>query len=352
MIRRLSNQPLLSPQQLKPSDPCLRILGVFNPAAFIYEGKLCLLARIAEEALPIAGSVFTTPIWQDGLQLVSFNQTDLPAGWDADPRIFTDAHGRGWLTSLSQFRFFQSPDGGLSFIEREDLRIHPSGLYERYGIEDPRVVFFEGRYLIYYTSVSERGVTVSCIETTDFKSLDRKGVILAGPNKDVSLLPERLADGQCLLFHRPMDTILGRPTIWTATGPNPFTWTNHRQFMKVGSSDNGILKVGGGPEPIRCSKGWLFLLHTCSMEERYDLTLALCDAEDPSTLLAVAKRPLLSPELDWERRGFFGEVVFSNGWVKQPDGRVLIYYGGSDDCIGGAETTLSYLESFFMDVGF
>ena len=49
-----------------------------------------------------------------------------------------------------------------------------------------------------------------------------------------------------------------------------------------------------------------------------------------------------SPDLSWEREGFFPNVVFSNGWVQQPDGRILVYYGAADSGVGVAELVLRF----------
>ena len=52
--------------------------------------------------------------------------------------------------------------------------------------------------------------------------------------------------------------------------------------------------------------------------------------------------PLLTPELPWEREGFFPNVVFSNGWIQWPGGgdragKIWVYYGAADSGVGLAE---------------
>ncbi|RYF50616.1 MAG: glycosidase, partial [Cytophagaceae bacterium] len=54
--------------------------------------------------------------------------------------------------------------------------------------------------------------------------------------------------------------------------------------------------------------------------------------------------PLLTPELSWEREGFFPNVVFSHGWIQWPEGsdnagKIWVYYGAADSGVGLAELT-------------
>ena len=85
---------------------------------------------------------------------------------------------------------------------------------------------------------------------------------------------------------------------------------------------------------MRTEEGWLVLYHGASEGHEYALALALLDLDDPSTLLTRSDAPLLMPDLPWERDGFFPNVVFSNGWVRRPEGGWLVYYGAADYNVG------------------
>ena len=55
-------------------------------------------------------------------------------------------------------------------------------------------------------------------------------------------------------------------------------------------------------------------------------------------------QPVLEPELEWERSGFFPDVVFCNGWVfDESQHKFTLYYGASDKYIGGFSATLTEL---------
>ena len=56
----------------------------------------------------------------------------------------------------------------------------------------------------------------------------------------------------------------------------------------------------------------------------------LLDLEKPWIVKGKSREPILAPELDYERNGDVGNVVFSNGWVKRDNDEVFIYYGASD----------------------
>ena len=58
----------------------------------------------------------------------------------------------------------------------------------------------------------------------------------------------------------------------------------------------------------------------------------LLDKDDPSRILARTREPILQPEAEYERNGFFGNVVFTCGCLLE-GGDVVIYYGAADDKI-------------------
>jgi predicted GH43/DUF377 family glycosyl hydrolase len=52
------------------------------------------------------------------------------------------------------------------------------------------------------------------------------------------------------------------------------------------------------------------------------------------------------PTADYERSGFFGNVVFTNGHTMSPDGdTITVYYGASDEFVCGANFSLKEIFS-------
>ncbi|MCY3018260.1 MAG: hypothetical protein NTW87_04405, partial [Planctomycetota bacterium] len=69
---------------------------------------------------------------------------------------------------------------------------------------------------------------------------------------------------------------------------------------------------------------------------------ALIDRNNLTTVLKDPNKPFLSPELEWEKRGFTEPAVVANTLVPFK-GRWLLYYGGADRVIGVATCTNSGL---------
>ena len=65
----------------------------------------------------------------------------------------------------------------------------------------------------------------------------------------------------------------------------------------------------------------------------------LLDIESPWKVLARSREPIMEPVADYERAGFFGNVVFTNGHVVDGD-TVTLYYGASDSVVCGARLSL------------
>ena len=70
----------------------------------------------------------------------------------------------------------------------------------------------------------------------------------------------------------------------------------------------------------------------------------LLDLEKPWLVKGKSNEPILAPDLDYERIGDVGNVVFTNGWIIE-NNEVKIYYSGADSNICLATTTVDYLLS-------
>ncbi|HEY0109666.1 MAG TPA: glycoside hydrolase family 130 protein, partial [Fibrella sp.] len=252
-----------------------------------------------------------------------------------DPRVLT-LDGQTYLTSLSHLRLARSRDG-IHFQIDEQPFLFPARPDESFGIEDARITCIDGTYWITYTAVSTNGPGVGLARTTDFVHVERVGMVLPPPNKDACLFPERV-DGKLLMLHRPMVSEIGKPSVWISESPDGVHWGNHRYVFGATGSAWERLKIGAGPEPVRTDEGWLVLYHGASEQHEYALALALLDTDDPGRLIARSEAPLLTPELPWERNGFFPNVVFSNGWVAHTPtggpGEWWVYYGAADSGVG------------------
>ena len=105
------------------------------------------------------------------------------------------------------------------------------------------------------------------------------------------------------------------------------------------------MKNGEGPTPLKTAEGWLHLAHgvrNTAAGLRYVLYMFLTDLNEPWRIIHKPGGYFLAPEGE-ERIGDVSNVVFSNGWIADPDGRVFIYYGSSDTRTHVVTTTIERL---------
>ncbi len=111
------------------------------------------------------------------------------------------------------------------------------------------------------------------------------------------------------------------------------------------------VKNGEGPHPIKTSKGWLHLAHGvrgCAAGLRYVLYMYMTSLEDPTKAIATPGGYFMVPEGE-ERIGDVSNVLFSNGWIADEDGKVFIYYASSDTRMHVAVSTIDQLVDYCLN---
>ena len=93
---------------------------------------------------------------------------------------------------------------------------HPE---ERWGLEDPRIVWLEEleKYAITYTCYGPAGPGVCLSLTSDFKTFTRIGNVFVPENKDAALVPRKI-DDKWAMIHRPVWSA-GAAHIWISLLP-------------------------------------------------------------------------------------------------------------------------------------
>jgi len=66
--------------------------------------------------------------------------------------------------------------------------------YEEFGVEDPRICYLDGRYLITYSAYSRHGVRIALAQTTDFISAERVALITQADYRNVVIFPQKFKD--------------------------------------------------------------------------------------------------------------------------------------------------------------
>jgi len=340
IAERFKANPILRPSDIKPSLEGMKIECLLNPGAFRFDNKTWLLCRVAERPSQKEGTMQVPVFTNSGeIEIKTFylNDPDLDA---SDPRVIL-YKGVNFLTTLSHLRLVCSEDG-VHFYEPDGYKpLFGEGPLESYGIEDCRVSTFEGSYHLTYTKVSSVAVGVGYMFTSDWKSFDRRGMIFPPHNKDCAIFDEKL-NGKYFALHRPSSPELGGNFMWIAESPDMRHWGNHQCIAVTRPGMWDSARIGAGAAPIRTSEGWLEIYHGANKENRYCLGALLLDLNEPWKVIARSKDPIMEPIMDYEKTGFFGNVIFTNGHVVEGD-RISMYYGASDEVICGAHLSVNQI---------
>jgi len=111
------------------------------------------------------------------------------------------------------------------------------------------------------------------------------------------------------------------------------------------------LKNGQGPAPLKTKEGWLNLAHgvrNCAAGLRYTLYLFMTALDDPSRLIHKPAGLFMGP-LGEERIGDVSNVLFTNGWIADDDGKVFIYYASSDTRMHVATSSIDQLVDYCVN---
>jgi predicted GH43/DUF377 family glycosyl hydrolase len=337
IAKRFANNPILRPADVVPSVDGLKIECLLNPGAFKYQGRTGLLLRVAERP-PQSETSVSTPVIDPsslaGVSIVTVSRED-PELEITDPRLFT-WKGEDYLTTLSHLRLAWSDDG-INFFAESVPTLIGEGNLESFGIEDCRVAQIGDKYILTYSAVSGNGVGVGCIETTDWENFKRIGMIIPPHNKDCAIFTEQI-DNLYYCLHRPSGLGIGGNFIWLASSPDMQNWGNHQCIARIRKGMWDSERIGAGAAPIRTEKGWLEIYHG-SDGKRYCLGALLLDLNDPSKVIARSEEPIMEPTADYEKTGFFGHVVFTNGHIVDGD-TITVYYGAADEVICGAKLSI------------
>lgn len=339
--------PLITPAQVHPSRPDFEVIGTFNAGAVQLNDETLLLVRVAERPVRTEADWIACPyLDEQGRIALHYVRRDDPSYDTRDPRFVRHLYtGQLYLTSISHIRRARSTDG-VHFNVDAHPWLKPETGYETYGVEDARITPVNGAFFVNYSAVSEHGIATGLVETIDFQSYTRRGIIFPPSNRDVALFPQPI-NGMYRCYHRPMPGEFGRYSIWSSSSPDLVCWGDH-QLVLAGSEtgwDSG--RVGGGAPPIWTDRGWLSIYHAADRQQRYCLGAFLAAHDDPSRVIARASEPIFMPEATYETTGFFPNVVFTCG-VTMVNGTLRLYYGAADDSIALAEAPLENLISLLI----
>ena len=267
---------------------------------------------------------------------------------------------------------------GNQVINRSDKPVlFPEHNYEKMGVEDPRIIFLDGAYYLFYTVYDGKNALFAYATSTDLVHFVKHGIISprisyreaaelfahskpklreryflydayirdrAGDDillweKDAFIFPRKIK-GKFALIHRVLPGI----QVITFDDFKDLTedyWKDHLKHLgcHIVLDPEHIFEsrnIGGGCPPIETKDGWLLIYHGVEdalLGKIYHAAAALLDLEHPTKVIGRLKGPLFSPVAEWEKQGDVNNVVFPTGTVLK-GGRLFIYYGAADKRIG------------------
>lgn len=204
--------------------------------------------------------------------------------------------------------------------------------------------------------LSSATATAAIARTKDFKNWERLPDLKSkSQQRNVVLHPE-FVDGKYALYTRPQDGFID------AGSGGGIGWglvddITNAEVKKEKIIDQRFyhtikeVKNGEGPHPIKTPKGWLHLAHGvrgCASGLRYVLYMYMTSLDDPTKVIATPAGHFMAPEGE-ERIGDVSNVLFTNGWIADEDGKVFIYYASSDTRMHVATSTIDQLLDYCMN---
>ncbi len=267
----------------------------------------------------------------------------------------------------SFFAVAESPNGIDNFRFWDEPITMPDDIVPATNIYDMRLTRHEDGW-IYGIFCAERHddsqpddlssatATAAIARTHDLKTWERLPDLKSrSQQRNVVLHPE-FVDGKYAFYTRPQDGFIdagsGGGIGWALVDDITHAEVKEEKIINARHYHTIMeVKNGEGPHPIKTPKGWLHLAHGvrgCASGLRYVLYMYMTALDDPTRVIAQPGGYLLVPEGE-EYVGDVMNVTFSNGWIDDEDGRVLIYYASSDTRMHVAVSTVDKLVDYCMN---
>ncbi len=294
--------------------------AVFNATAMKWKNKYIVLARVESINRKSFFGIAESDNGIDNFRFwdypVRMPETDLPDTNIYDMRL--TEHEDGWIYGLfcAERKDFAAPDYDQS------------------------------------AAIAECGIA----RTKDLKKWERFADLRtpSPQQRNVVLHPE-FVNGKYAFYTRPQDGFIGTGTGGGIGFGLSSSITNAvideeiivdpKIYHTVNEAKNGL-----GPAPIKTKFGWLHLAHgvrNTANGLRCVLYVFMTDLNDLAKIIYKPGGYFLAPQGE-ERVGDVSNVVFSNGWIKDDDGSIFIYYASSDTRLHVATTTIEKLLDYVM----
>ena len=267
----------------------------------------------------------------------------------------------------SFFAVAESPNGIDNFRFWDEPITMPEDLIPATNVYDMRLTQHEDGW-IYGVFCAERHddsqpgnlsaatATAAIARTKDLVKWERLPDLKSrSQQRNVVLHPE-FVDGKYAFYTRPQDGFIdtgsGGGIGWALV--EDITHAEVREEIIINPRHYHTIqevKNGEGPAPLKTQRGWLHLAHGVRGTAdglRYVLYMYMTALDDPTRVTAQPGGWFLVPE-GKEYVGDVMNVAFSNGWILDDDGRVLIYYATADTRLHVAVSSLDRLIDYCMN---
>ncbi|MEM4297525.1 MAG: hypothetical protein QW815_04065, partial [Nitrososphaerota archaeon] len=264
-------------------------------------------------------------------------------------------------SSFSSIGIAVSTDG-VRFTDRRCF-IYPEMEWEKYGCEDPRVTYIEGKYYIFYTAISTmppraEGIKVGVAISKDLEKVDEKYLVTPFNAKAMALFPKRI-DGRLtavLTVHTDdppayiaIAQLGDEPSVWYAEMDEWYKgFIKHVLEPDPRRSPNDHIEVGA--PPVEVEDGWLLIYSYIQNyfselpEQRvFGVEALLLDRNDPRKVVFKTHYPFLVPEEVYEVYGHVPRVIFPSSAIKHQD-MIRLYYCAADTVCCLAMARLSHIK--------
>jgi len=245
--------------------------------------------------------------------------------------------------------------------EPQGQLVTPIEEWEKFGCEDPRVSYIDGKYYIFYTALSlfpfrGEGIKVAVAISKDLKKIDERHLVTPFNAKAMSLFPEKILGKYTVIFAAHTDNgSLAKISIAQFTKIedmwNEKKWDKwHSQIddfsLNIPRKDSEQIEIGS--PPVKTPFGWLLIYSHIqkyfSDNKIFGISAVLLDLKNPQKVIAQTKTPFMVPEEKYERDGIVKNITFPSGALLKDD-ILKVFYGGADTVCAYAEMSLMGLLS-------
>ncbi|MGE5086364.1 MAG: hypothetical protein ACM3MG_08710 [Bacillota bacterium] len=233
---------------------------------------------------------------------------------------------------------------GINFEETEIL-IKPERPWDRFGCEDPRATYLEGKTYLFYTAIGAYPFVSDHIRVglAIFKNMNEKPefhLVTPFNAKAMALFPEKINGKYAVILSANTDLppatvgiamLDSIEQLWSREFWNKWYLDLPKHALHLRRLNTDQVEVGA--VPLRVKEGWLLIY--CRIQNyghpgtTFGIEAALLDAEDPRKILARNRYPLLVPKENYEMNGTVSNVVFPSG-ASIVGEELRVYYGGAD----------------------